>query len=592
VKFARLGIGYNLWVSAVAEAINKKNDICEVLGAASELTDYSRMGLLKSHFFSSYDSAKSLPITSVPHGFITFVDSDLYPVEADKLCKIFIPALTSPLPATAHSTLNTLTLQLPSNIEKEAKAKKGITKILLFHICGKLSNDSTSFGDLSYPEPAQGMRVVLNSAQPARATGFSNLIRNTCATAKELDLMNIRSRLISIVFINKATALHLLQGNLATEGVTLLNNGANTIDLSLFLPQQNTPMINKERSNNLTAHSENNMDIIADAHKSKTNVAITRIGTVVDMTNFYSLCIHCNTIISAIINSTGPQPLYCQVLLKFINLLNNLDFDAWYAATKGSMPSLHWHVYSFLKQIFNLFAKFAMDFGNVNLMTGLCPLAELNTKPLVKALTVLNVFEDQLTLAQSMNSPIPILAATLSKFSNRNPGTNSNVGTPAPVPISASVLPENTQNQCHNAKRNPSTPNKSTKVAATQRQKKPCRNGAIHPAKQRPVTDMGMFFLAKHDIRAIDFFPNYLPTKFCADFTCKGHACTRGNCPYSHPRNACELTAETIAAIIHHFSSKKIVWLNKWHFMNLGDLPADVKALMGGKDGPSSSKRA
>jgi hypothetical protein len=26
--------------------------------------------------------------------------------------------------------------------------------------------------------------------------------------------------------------------------------------------------------------------------------------------------------------------------------------------------------------------------------------------------------------------------------------------------------------------------------------------------------------------------------------------------------------------------------------MKLGDLPADVKALVGGKDGPSSSKRA
>jgi hypothetical protein len=61
--------------------------------------------------------------------------------------------------------LNTLTLQLPSNVEKEAEAKKGITKLLLFHICGKLSNDSsTSFGDLSYPEPAQGMRIVLDSA--------------------------------------------------------------------------------------------------------------------------------------------------------------------------------------------------------------------------------------------------------------------------------------------------------------------------------------------------------------------------------------------------------------------------------------------
>jgi hypothetical protein len=130
-----------------------------------------------------------------------------------------------------------LTLQLPSDIEKEAKAKKGLTKLLLFHICGKLNDDSTSFGNLSYPKPSQGMKIVLNSAHPARATGFSNLIRNTCTTAKELDLMNIRSCLISIVFINKATALHLLQGNLAKDGVTLLNNKANSIDLSIFLPQ-------------------------------------------------------------------------------------------------------------------------------------------------------------------------------------------------------------------------------------------------------------------------------------------------------------------------------------------------------------------
>jgi hypothetical protein len=168
------------------------------------------------------------------------------------------------------------------------------------------------------------MRVILDLAQPAHATGFSDLIRNTCATAKELDLMNIRSCLISIMLINKATALHLLQGNLATEGVTSLNNKANSIDLSLFLPQQNISMIDRERSNNLTARFENNMDI-ANAHTSKTNVAITRIGTMVDMTDFSSLCINCDTIISAIVGSTGPQPLYCQILLKFVNLLNNPD---------------------------------------------------------------------------------------------------------------------------------------------------------------------------------------------------------------------------------------------------------------------------
>jgi hypothetical protein len=403
---------------------------------------YSRKDFLKSHFFPSYDPAKSLPIASGPQGFISIVDSDLYPVKADELQKNFIPALTSPLPATALSNLNTLTLQQPSDVKKEAEAKKGITKLLLFHICGKLSNDSTSFGDPSYPKPAQGMRIVLDSARPTCATGFSDLIRNTCATAKALDLMNIRSRLISIVFINKATALHLLHGNLATEGVTLLNNKANSIDLSLFPPQQNTSMIDREHSNNLTACSKNNMDI-ANAHKSKANIAITRIGTMVNITNFSSLCINCNTIISAIVDSSGPQTLYRQILLKFVNLLNNPNFDAWYAANKGSMSSLHWHVYSFLERIFNLFAKFAMDFGNVNVMTGLRPLAELNTKPLVKALTVLKAFEDQLTLSQSTNSPVPILAATVSKFSTRSPGTNSNEGTPAPAPVYASALPEN-----------------------------------------------------------------------------------------------------------------------------------------------------
>ncbi len=256
------------------------------------------------------------------------------------------------------------------------------------------------------------------------------------------------------------------------------------------------------------------------------------------------------------------------------------------------MQSLHWHVYSFLEQIFNLFAKFATDFGNANVMTGLLPLAELNTKPLVKALTVIKAFKGQLTLVQSRNSSIPILAATVSKCSNRSPGTNSNVGTPAPLPVSASALPENTKNQRRDGKRDPSTPDKSTKVAATQRQQKPRSNAATNPAKQRPVTDMGMFFLAKYDIRATDIFPKDLTTKICADFTCKGCKCTRENCPYSHPRNAPKLTAETIAAIVCHFSSKKIGWLNNWHFMKLGDLPADVKALVGGNNGPSCSKRA
>jgi hypothetical protein len=103
---------------------------------------------------------------------------------------------------------------------------------------------------------------------------------------------------------------------------------------------------------------------------------------------------------------------------------------------------------------------------------------------------------------------------------------------------------------------------------------------------------MGMFFLTRNDIKATDVFPKNLPTKICADFTCKGRECTRASCPYSHPRNAHELPADTIAAIACHFSTKKIGWLNEWHFMKLAHLPPNVNALVGGKDGPSSSKRA
>jgi hypothetical protein len=50
VKFAKLGTGYDLWVSTAAEAIDKKDNIHEVLGAASEQTNYSRTDFIKSHF--------------------------------------------------------------------------------------------------------------------------------------------------------------------------------------------------------------------------------------------------------------------------------------------------------------------------------------------------------------------------------------------------------------------------------------------------------------------------------------------------------------------------------------------------------------
>jgi hypothetical protein len=116
---------------------------------------------------------------------------------------------------------------------------------------------------------------------------------------------------------------------------------------------------------------------IADILKSKTNIAIAQIGTMVNMLDFSSLCINCDTVISAIVDSDSHQPLYCQIILTFVALLNNPDFDNWYAANKGAMPHLHWHFYSFLERISNLFSQFAKDFNNVNVMSESCPLSKL-----------------------------------------------------------------------------------------------------------------------------------------------------------------------------------------------------------------------
>jgi hypothetical protein len=140
-------------------------------------------------------------------------------------------------------------------------------------------------------------------------------------------------------------------------------------------------------STDLASRSDSSMDV-ADIHKSKTNIAVSWIGTMVNMLDFSSLCIGCNMVISAIVDkdSHQPQPLYHQILLMFVALLDNPDFNDWYAANKEAMPHRHWHFYLFLEWISNLFAQFAMDFNNVNVMSESCPLSKLNTKPLHQAL--------------------------------------------------------------------------------------------------------------------------------------------------------------------------------------------------------------
>jgi hypothetical protein len=164
----------------------------------------------------------------------------------------------------------------------------------------------------------------------------------------------------------------------------------------------------------MKATSENIIDF-ANSHKTKGKTAIARIGTMQNMTDFSSLCITMDTIITAICSNEEPQSIPWQILLKFVSIFNNPEWVSW-SESIGAMPNLHWYCYTFLKRIFNCFADFAMDFGNGNIMSESRPIAKLNTQALVKALTVMNVFSNQINLHQATMLPVIISQSLVASY--------------------------------------------------------------------------------------------------------------------------------------------------------------------------------
>ena len=151
----------------------------------------------------------------------------------------------------------------------------------------------------------------------------------------------------------------------------------------------------------------------------------------------------------------------------------------------------------------------------------------------------------------------------------------------------------NTQNSCRaeapklDSTMPPSDGNE--RAPANQSLKKPCRSSAAADLTKRNVSEMGMFFLHKSDMKASDIFPNVMTQLVCVDFTCKGCECIRENCTFVHPRKVGDLKKETINAIGNLFLDKKVGWFNEWHFLKVKhELPEKFKSLMGGKDGCSS----
>jgi hypothetical protein len=114
----------------------------------------------------------------------------------------------------------------------------------------------------------------------------------------------------------------MLQGNFATKKVTSLKLESNSVEPSAFFPQRNKVLVEQELSSEVKATSENVMDF-ADSHKTKGKTAIARISTMQSMMDFSSLCINIDTIIHAICSNNEPQPIFRQILLNFVAIVNN-----------------------------------------------------------------------------------------------------------------------------------------------------------------------------------------------------------------------------------------------------------------------------
>jgi hypothetical protein len=80
-----------------------------------------------------------------------------------------------------------MTLQLPGDIDKEAEAKEGLVKLMLFHVRGNVDIEATSVSSITTAIPSKGMQIIMNQNRASRASSFADLMRMTINEAKAQD---------------------------------------------------------------------------------------------------------------------------------------------------------------------------------------------------------------------------------------------------------------------------------------------------------------------------------------------------------------------------------------------------------------------
>ncbi len=83
------------------------------------------------------------------------------------------------------ATPGTFIFQLPGKLDKESEAKKGITKLMLLHVCAEINFKESTISNMTFVTPSNGMEVVLSHPWASCPTSLADLICQTLLMTKE-----------------------------------------------------------------------------------------------------------------------------------------------------------------------------------------------------------------------------------------------------------------------------------------------------------------------------------------------------------------------------------------------------------------------
>lgn len=572
-SFGSLGSGYRLWIDNAESAMSISSEVAVVVDLIVGPNAQPDIEAIKMYLNPSYVHGVSLDFADVkgPCGTLNLVPPDEYPQEEHALRAIFQPAPQIPL--LSPQGCGQFTLALPSDQGKDAEADKGIKKLFLFHIAGEVDFDLGTVTNVQEAVPSEGMSRVLALPRAARAQSYADLLTTACEIAADHDAFSLRSSQVSLKIIQKVTASNLLSGNFATQVATSVHNESSSVDLSVFLPQVDVLSVTALQQSETNAKTESLMEI-ADTHRTKQKVGITRIGSLTSMDGISKLCVNIDIVVGATVTNNGPVPVLRQICLEILRIVHSPKWKTWIEICGSRMQQLHWKVYDFLENIWCNMAKFATNYINSTVVGSGKPLTELQLGGVKDAVLAIKCFRDDIARAQASSNAIDttnrysclLAASTASKETKKRDSAQASSAKPYDGGDKRVVMESS-------SKANASSKDTSGKKS---------RRGPKADAAAPPQSDRGMFFVHNPSLDNGRVFPSNLSQKICPGFTCKGKECMREQCDLVHITKASALTDCDILAIANHFDSNNVGWFNAHYFENLPVASNDkVKKLLG-----------